>query len=44
MSVNSIKQTTATMTSWRGSLRHIIEAKRKADEWKRKNNNRNKRK
>ena len=44
MSINSIKQTVSTMSSWRGSLRHIMEAKRKADEWKRKNsNNRNKR-
>ena len=44
MSINSIRQTVATMSSWRGSLRHIMEAKRKADEWKRKNsNNRNKR-
>ena len=44
MSINSIKQTVATMSSWRGSLRHIMEAKRKADEWKRKNNKRNNKK
>ena len=36
MSVNSIRQTVSTMSSWRSGLDHIMEAKRKADEWKRR--------
>ena len=36
MSVNSIKQTVNAMSNWRSGLSHIMEAKRKADEWKRR--------
>ena len=36
MSVNSIRQTVSTMSSWRNGLKHIMEAKRKQDEWKRR--------
>jgi hypothetical protein len=44
MSNNSIKQTVSTMSSWRSGLKHIMEAKRKQDEWKRKKNNKNNKK
>ena len=43
MSVNSIRQTVSTMSNWRGSLRHIMEAKAKADEWKRRKQTKNQR-
>ena len=36
MSVNSIRQTVSTMSNWRNGLKHIVEAKRKQDEWKRR--------
>ena len=36
MSVNSIRQTVSTMSSWRSGLKHIMEAKAKQDEWKRR--------
>ena len=36
MSVNSIRQTVSAMSNWRSGLSHIMEAKRKADEWKRR--------
>ena len=36
MSVNSIRQTVSTMSNWRSGLKHIVEAKRKQDEWKRR--------
>ena len=41
MSVNSIRQTVSTMSNWRSGLKHIMEAKRKQDEWKRKKQKRN---
>jgi len=43
MSVNSIKQIVNTMSNWRSGLDHIMEAKRKADEWKRRNQAKNQR-
>jgi len=43
MSVNSIRQTVSTMSSWRSGLNHIMEAKRKADEWKRRKQAKNQR-
>lgn len=36
MSVNSIRKTVSTMSNWRSDLKHIKEAKAKADEWKRR--------
>ena len=36
MSVNSIRQTVSTMSNWRSGLKHIMEAKAKQDEWKRR--------
>jgi len=36
MSVNSIRQTVSVMSNWRSDLKHIKEAKAKADEWKRR--------
>ena len=36
MSGNSIRQTVSTMSSWRSGLKHIMEAKAKQDEWKRR--------
>ena len=36
MSVNSIRQTVSVMSNWRSDLKHIKEAKRKQDEWKRR--------
>ena len=36
MSVNNIMQTVSTMSSWRSGLKHIMEAKAKQDEWKRR--------
>ena len=41
MSVNSIRQTVSVMSNWRSGLKHVVEAKRKADEWKRKKQKRN---
>ncbi len=41
MSVNSIRQTVSTMSSWRSGLKHIVEAKRKQDEWKRRKQTKN---
>ena len=41
MSVNSIRQTVSTMSNWRSDLKHIKEAKAKADEWKRRKQKRN---
>ena len=41
MSVNSIRQTVTTMSAWRSGLKHIKEAKAKADEWKRRKQKRN---
>ena len=41
MSVNSIRQTVSVMSSWRSGLKHIKEAKAKADEWKRRKQKRN---
>ena len=43
MSVNSIRQTVSTMSSWRSGLNHIVEAKQKADEWKRRKQAKNQR-
>ena len=43
MSVNSIRQTVSTMSNWRSSLKHIMEAKAKADEWKRRKQAKNQR-
>ena len=43
MSVNSIRQTVSVMSNWRSGLKHIVEAKRKADEWKRKKQAKNQR-
>ena len=42
MSVNSIRQTVATMSSWRSGLKHIMEAKRKQDEWKQRKKHKSK--
>jgi hypothetical protein len=36
MGSNSIRQTVETMSAWRSGLKHIKEAKAKADEWKRR--------
>ena len=41
MGNNSIRLTVETMSNWRSGLKHIVEAKRKADEWKRKKQKRN---
>ncbi len=41
MSVNSIRQTVSVMSNWRSDLKHIKEAKAKADEWKRRKQKRN---
>ncbi len=41
MSVNSIRQTVSVMSNWRSGLKHIVEAKRKQDEWKRRKQKRN---
>ena len=43
MSVNSIRQTVSTMSNWRSGLKHIREAKAKADEWKRRKQAKNQR-
>ena len=42
MSVNSIRQTVSTMSNWRSGLKHIREAKAKADEWKRRKQHKSK--
>jgi hypothetical protein len=43
MSVNSIRQTVSVMSNWRSDLKHIKEAKAKADEWKRRKQAKNQR-
>ena len=41
MGNNSIRQTVATMSAWRSDLKHIKEAKAKADERRRRKQKRN---
>ena len=41
MGSNSIRQTVATMSAWRSGLKHIKEAKAKADERNRRKQKRN---
>ena len=41
MGNNSIRQTVATMSAWRSGLKHIREAKAKADERRRRKQKRN---
>jgi len=41
MGSNSIRQTVATMSAWRSDLKHIKEAKAKADERNRRKQKRN---
>ena len=41
MGSNSIRLTVETMSAWRSGLKHIKEAKAKADEWKRRKQKRN---
>ena len=41
MGNSSLRQTVETMSAWRSGLKHIKEAKAKADEWKRRKQKRN---
>ena len=41
MGNSSLRQTVSTMSNWRSDLKHIKEAKAKADEWKRRKQKRN---
>ena len=43
MGSNSIRLTVETMSAWRSGLKHIKEAKAKADEWKRRKQAKNQR-